>query len=83
MKCLQMNKFPILKMHLHYSIKVFNLKKFYKKKIKIIFNKNIKDLDGQITTKELNSVLVTLGSNLTEAELQDMVKKNTSNRIII
>lgn len=32
-----------------------------------------KDSDGQITTKELGSVLVSLGSNPTEAELQDMV----------
>lgn len=32
-----------------------------------------KDRDGEITTKELGSVLVSLGSNPTEAELQDLV----------
>ena len=32
----------------------------------------IKDRDGEITTKELGSVLVSLGSNPTEAELQDL-----------
>ena len=31
------------------------------------------DFDRQITTKELSSVLQTLGSNPTEAELQDMI----------
>lgn len=34
---------------------------------------NHKDRDGEITTKELGSVLVSLGSNPTEAELQDLV----------
>ena len=31
------------------------------------------DCDGQINTKQLGSVLNSLGSNPTEAELQDMV----------
>ena len=32
-----------------------------------------KDGDGQITTKELGTVMRSLGQNPTEAELQDMV----------
>lgn len=37
-----------------------------------------KDGDGTITTKELGTVMRSLGQNPTEAELQDMVKKNIS-----
>ena len=32
-----------------------------------------KDLDGFITTKELSTVMRSLGQNPTEAELQDMI----------
>ena len=44
-------------------------------KIKEAFSFFDKDGDGIITAKELGTVMQSLGENLTEAELQDMIDK--------
>ena len=43
--------------------------------IKEAFELNDKDGDGTITTKELDTVMRSLGQNPTEAELEDMIKE--------
>ena len=39
----------------------------------------VADGDGQITTKELGTVMLSLGQNPTEAELQDMINEVDTN----
>ena len=52
---------------IHYSV---NLSEF-----KEAFSLFDKDGDGTITTKELGTVMRSLGQNPTEAELQDMINE--------
>ncbi|CAH8334275.1 unnamed protein product [Eruca vesicaria subsp. sativa] len=51
-------------------------------KFKEAFNLSDKDGDGRITTKELGTVMSSLGQNPTEAELQDMVNGADGNGTI-
>lgn len=57
---------PFLKKHLHL---------FLQTEFKEAFSLFDKDGDGTITTKELGTVMRSLGQNPTEAELQDMINE--------
>ena len=48
---------------------------FYLTEFKEAFSLFDKDGDGTITTKELGTVMRSLGQNPTEAELQDMINE--------
>ena len=48
---------------------------FYLSEFKEAFSLFDKDGDGTITTKELGTVMRSLGQNPTEAELQDMINE--------
>ena len=48
---------------------------YYRPEFKEAFSLFDKDGDGTITTKELGTVMRSLGQNPTEAELQDMINE--------
>lgn len=60
-----------------YSLSALTLKcsPFYPAEFKEAFSLFDKDGDGTITTKELGTVMRSLGQNPTEAELQDMINE--------
>lgn len=62
-------------MHFSHGGDVLTLGLFLSLEFKEAFSLFDKDGDGTITTKELGTVMRSLGQNPTEAELQDMINE--------
>ena len=59
----------------HVILTSFSIYVFFLPEFKEAFSLFDKDGDGTITTKELGTVMRSLGQNPTEAELQDMINE--------